>query len=253
MLEWDYGYYFTKRNKLLVKPISEIQRNNYILIVSCDICGIIFKPLSSNRRRRLEKGIGDFCKSCVMKGDKNPSFSKDRSEILRYARTFIKNFARIFSEETKIKMSESKSSQIANGTFDVKSNNRGRKNWYFSKKNNKKFYSDSALELMRMIQLDEDSSVLRWDKNHGIKIKYEYNGKTRLTIPDFIIERIEGIEIEEVKGHLKEVELIKKDAIQRYCNENGYNFVFTTQAMMNKNGEYRSFLIKLKKNEINLK
>ena len=64
------------------------------------------------------------------------------------------------SIEARIKMSEIKTKQIANNEINIKSNNRGRKGWYNSLKNNNKFYFDSLLEKFRMIQLDNDVNVL---------------------------------------------------------------------------------------------
>lgn len=61
-------------------------------------------------------------------------------------------------------MSKIKVSQISNGEFDLLSNNRSQKIWYFSVKNNASFCADSILELLRMTQLDSDNKIKCWTK-----------------------------------------------------------------------------------------
>jgi hypothetical protein len=134
-------------------------------------------------------------------------------------------------------MSRRKAYLISNGLFDIKSNNRGNKSWYFSEKNNARFYADSDIEHLRMEQLDNSEIVLNWTKRHGIRIPYQFDGVRRNCVPDFLVEFRGGkMVIEEVKGRITPLELCKKDAIERYCKDCGFGFSFLTQSEVKKIG-----------------
>ncbi len=246
MLISNVGVKTLKNGTIITKEISELPNSNYIVDVSCDKCNVFYKTIWSNRLKRINSGKNDLCKSCSKKGENNSQYKKNRKALCELARSFqlenpMKN--KTHSIETRIKMSEIKTKQIANNEINIKSNNRGRKGWYLSVKNNKSFYFDSLLEKFRMIQLDNDVSVLEWTKNHGIRIEYMYRNITHITVPDFYIKYCNGdIFIEEVKGWVKEVEIIKKVATENYCLKNNINYRFLTQKQINKNGEYRKFI-----------
>jgi len=251
MLISTEGYRYNKNGELIKKDVSLLKLSGYKVKVKCDDCGKILEILWNNR---LHKSSNiDFCGSCSHKGFKNSQFNKDRKILCKNARKYqIKNpmKGKHHSDESKYKMSIIKSKHICDGTFNILSNNRGRKSRYYSIKNNCKFHSDSNLELLRMIQLDNDKDVLSWTKLHKIKIPYTYNGKLKNTIPDFLIKMKNGINIiEEVKGYITEKEIIKKISIENYCINNNYQFCFKTQKEMNKDGEYRKFLKDLKNNK----
>ena len=99
-----------------------------------------------------------------------------------------------------------------------------------------------------MIQLDKDDDVISWTKRHGISIPYEYNGIIHNYIPDFLIEYKNGkTVIEELKGYETETDLIKKKAGENFfIDKDDIEYKYITQNEMNKDGEYRSFLKKLK-------
>lgn len=235
----------------MYKDVSELVSADYTIKVKCDDCGCEYEMTFTNRKKRIKEGREyDFCKSCAHSGSRNSQYGKDRKSICIYARTFNKQNPmkdKHHSPETKKLMSDSKIEKIGNGTFNIKSNNRGKKHWYLSKKSNIIFHADSGLELLRMKQLDDDEDVLKWTKHHRLRIPYEYMGVAKNTTPDFFIETKSGIIIEEVKGRITEQELIKKKAVEDYCVKNGYSFSFMTQSHMNRNGEYRKFIKDLKK------
>ena len=246
MLVSEFGTKTLKNGDIITKIVSDLPNSNYIVDVSCDLCGIIYNTIWSNRLKRIKNGKNDLCNSCSKKGDYNSQYKKDRKNICALARSFqtenpMKN--KKHSIESRIKMSEIKTRQIANNEINIKSNNKGRKGWYYSLKNNSNFYFDSLLEKFRMIQLDNDINVLEWTKNHGIRIDYRYKNLQKITVPDFYIKYCNGdIFIEEVKGWVKEVEIIKKIATENYCIKNNINYRFLTQKQINKNGEYRKFI-----------
>ena len=200
-------------------------------------------------KKRLENLKKDLCNSCAKSGSRNSQYGKDRKELCAIARKHqSKNpmQGKVHSTATKSKMSEIKANQISSGEFNLLSNNRGRKIWYFSIKNNASFCADSVLELLRMTQLDSDNKVKCWTKRHKIKVPYMLDGIKNYTTPDFLIELNDDTKvIEEVKGWVNKKELVKKEALEKYCTENGFLFSYKTQKDLNINGKYCKFLKKI--------
>lgn len=243
-------YAFKYQNNILVKKLVKLGKcSGYYIHVKCECCNNIFTTLWYNREIRLKNGKNDMCNSCSRTGILNHQYGKDRKEITKYARSFVKNHSRKFSNETKKKMSITRSRLISEGLINIHSNNIGHKHYYTNSIGEKQ-HADSSLELLRMHQLNSDSNIKYWTKNHRIRIQYNTNALIKYCIPDFyIIMHDDSIVIEEVKGRITENDLLKKIAIQNYCNVNNYKFIFTTQYDLNKNGEYRKFLKELKNNE----
>lgn len=85
-----------------------------------------------------------------------------------------------------------------------------------------------------MKELESDSSVAKWTKNHGIRIIYftEQN-KFRTYNPDFLVEYTDGrIEIVEMKGgHLiKNPETKKKkEFADKWCEARGIKYRILTK------------------------
>lgn len=252
MIISTHGYRINHKGEKIFKPISELKNSKHKIIVSCDDCTEKYEVAWNNRVSRLKKGrLLDLCKCCVRKGERNPTYGKDRAELLNYARSFVKNFSRDFSEETKSQMSKSAAINHATGKVKSISKNRSGKYNYISTKTKNNEYADSALEMFRMIQLDNDGDIVTWTKIHGIVVAYNFNGKDRYTAPDFLIQKKDGSKtIEEVKGNIKEADKSKIVALEKYCIENNMTFVFKTQKELNTNGEYRKFLREIKNKNI---
>jgi len=244
MLLSKMGFYYSDSGKLLRKLVKDLKNSEHFVHVKCDECSKKYKVSWCNRLVKIKKGnVNDLCGSCKQSGNRNSQYGKDRKELVDYARKFVKNFSRVFSDESKSKMSKTRAGLIANGNVNITSFNRGIKSWYFSNKNNENFYSDSKLEKFRMEQLDLDPQIKSWTKRHGIKIEYFYNSNKKYCVPDFLITTInDELIIEEVKGRITEIELIKKNAMEKYCIENRLKFSFLTQKMLNKDGAYRKYL-----------
>ncbi len=215
------------------KSMNEKSSWRYTLWLKCDECTLEYKTLVSNYRTRKTKNIDslDLCSFCRKKGERNPSFGKDRSLVLIRARSFQKTNGmkgKRHTVEARRKMSISKTDAIANGTFNIKSNNRGRKTWYYSTKNNCLCYADSILELARMHELDADSDIVSWTKRHYIRIPYVYNNNCRIYVPDFLIYNREGaLILEEVKGRSSDIDLVKEVEAKNYCTCNNLVYVLT--------------------------
>ena len=89
-------------------------------------------------------------------------------------------------------------------------------------------YYDSSWELEYMKNLENDSNVVRWTKNHGIRIPYfDEDGKYRTYKPDFLVEKENGsIELHEMKGgHLLDNPITKRkvDAAREWCKARKMN------------------------------
>lgn len=90
-------------------------------------------------------------------------------------------------------------------------------------------YYDSKWEKDYMDQLEEDPNVVKWTKNHGIRIPYfDDDGKYHTFTPDFLVELKDGIiEIHEVKGtHLLRNPITRRkfDTTHKWCNARKMNF-----------------------------
>lgn len=83
-------------------------------------------------------------------------------------------------------------------------------------------YYDSSWELEYMKELEKDPNVVKWTKNHGIRIPYfDEEGKYRTYRPDFLVEKIDGaIELHEMKGgHLLQNPITRRktEAAKEWC------------------------------------
>lgn len=222
---------YDRRVKLYndVRDIDDKGTQLYKLFLKCDECENIWSTTVENwKRKKIKSPSGlDLCKYCVKKGDRNPSYGKDRSKVLEYARTFQKvngMSGRHHSPETRALQSKSKVDLIAEGKFDIKSCNRGRKSYYVSSKSNIQFHADSILELARMIELD-NSNIRSWTKYHQIRIPYLFENISYNYVPDFFIIDENGNKIiEEVKGRIIPRDLEKQNACKKYCENNGYEY-----------------------------
>jgi len=155
-------------------------------------------------------------------------------------RTGSKNsfFGKHHTEETKNKLSIIRSEAIANGSINIKSISRGYKGYYFSEKMSAVFHYDSALEFLRMTQLDEDELVISWTKKHGIMINLSEHKRF---VPDFLIEYSNKTVLEEVKGY-DQNQKIKKEKMKEYCLNNELEFSWKIREDICSDIFYRAFI-----------
>ncbi len=90
-------------------------------------------------------------------------------------------------------------------------------------------YYDRSWELEHMKELDADSSVAKWTKNHGIRIPYRnMEGKFSTYAPDFLVQLEDGgVELHEIKGtHLLDSEITKRKATaaRDWCKAREMNY-----------------------------
>jgi hypothetical protein len=142
-------------------------------------------------------------------------------------------FGKTHSAETRKHLSEVKAELISTGMIDLKPSHYGLKGYYKSSKLGERFRFDSFIEMLRMIILDNDDSVLWWTKRHGIRIQYQLNSTTKHYIPDFLIRYLHGDVIEEVKGYENNTKKEAKfSALKLYCSENGFGCSIVTYSDM---------------------
>jgi len=91
--------------------------------------------------------------------------------------------------------------------------------WYVSKKTGAKEFFQSGYELQRFKQLDSDSEVKFWTKRHGLVILYNHEGGRSSYHPDLLVWTQSGWVLEEVKGWVTSVDLLKFEAARLFCFE----------------------------------
>ncbi len=99
--------------------------------------------------------------------------------------------------------------------------------YYKSKKTEVEEYYHSSYEKTRMEELDENSNVDFWTKDHNIVLKYKLDGRVRRYIPDFFIEYQSQNVLEEVKGWVRDEEMFdsKKKTALEFCRNRDMCFV----------------------------
>lgn len=98
---------------------------------------------------------------------------------------------------------------------------------YFSDKTRKQERYDSTYELIRFQALDLSPLVLKWTRNHRIKIPYRMGRRRRRYLPDILVHYLDGrIYLEEVKGKVwnRWEFALKNVAAMLYCYKMGYTF-----------------------------
>jgi hypothetical protein len=108
----------------------------------------------------------------------------------------------------------------------------------------KGFFYHSMYELARMIQLENNPDVSSFKKNTDLKIEYEYKGKKRIYLPDFIIEMKDGRTIvEEIKGFQREKDSAKAEYAKRELLSKGIEYrILYRDDIFGSAYQYRKFL-----------
>ena len=130
------------------------------------------------------------------------------------------------TEKSKNKISETRREGFRSGRLKPTENKKlGLKGMYFSTKENKEIYYDSKLELAYYKILDNDLSVVTWERCKD-KIPYQLDDGWRMYYPDVLVN---GNEIHEVKAKWfwvknKVVNNKKLLAAKEYCEEKGWKY-----------------------------
>lgn len=125
------------------------------------------------------------------------------------------------SEQWRDRVSHGISQKYLEGGFEW---SRGE---YLSSKTGKKSYYRSSWELRRMEELDTDQTVTTW-RHEPFFLDYEFEGKKRRYLPDFLVEYADGskfleeIGVKVLKDSLRNQ--AKFDAARILCSERGWQF-----------------------------
>ena len=199
----------------------------------CQMCGVERRYKSYRSWLNSKKIL--FCRSCTQK---NHSGHKHTSEHKEYMRKLMKGrkitwgdkiSKSHWSKNPKVRkrVIEEHSNRMANLISSGKilpSKNRGFKYGHYITKDGNTEYYRSSYELKRMIELDEDNSVVSWTTKHGIHISYVMDGIKKNYLPDFLIHYHDKIVLEEVKGWINDEEKhkCKVSAAKKWCKEKNY-------------------------------
>lgn len=91
-------------------------------------------------------------------------------------------------------------------------------------------YYEFGWEYEYMKELEGDDTVIKWTKNHGIRIPYfdESENKFKNYNPDFLVEKTDSaIELVEIKGkHLLKTPNTKRkaEAAKKWCDARGIKY-----------------------------
>jgi len=109
--------------------------------------------------------------------------------------------------------------RLAAGLYTIKNN---WKTGYYTRKNGEKEWYDSSYELKKMEEYDING--IQWTKKHKIRIPYvNKNGMKTYYVPDFFIN---GNTIEEIKGWIKDTDVVKAHEAIEFCKHSGWNYRF---------------------------
>lgn len=234
-------------------PIKIINNIEYY-IHYCPTCN---NEMPYNRKSNFyhSRKIGKRCQSCAnpmkkpeiaqkFKGELNPSkrpeFRKWMSEnnpmydldVIKKHKNSCNNPARRENirqrmlknnpwKDPKIieKRTETYTKRLSEGKYNIKNN---WKTGYYIRKNGNKEWYDSSYELIKMKEYDKNN--IEWTKKHKIRIPYiSNNGLKTYYVPDFFIN---SNTIEEVKGWIKENDIIKAKVAIDFCKNKKWNYKF---------------------------
>jgi len=92
---------------------------------------------------------------------------------------------------------------------------------------------DSKLELLMMEKLDNDPTVVRWMKRHGISIPWvDVQKHMRRYVPDFVVEYIDGrkalLEVKDPSRLDSDEIKRKRKAAEMWCKRRGMEYIVAT-------------------------
>jgi hypothetical protein len=129
--------------------------------------------------------------------------------------------------------------RLSNGDYKIKNNwkcgnyirNNGEIEWY-----------NSSYELKMMIEYDTKNII--WTKKHKIRISFlNKDGLNSFYVPDFLIDNNGIKSLVEIKGWIKDNDILKANAGIQWCKNNNINYIFILGSEMKINNEL-SFFIK---------
>ena len=115
------------------------------------------------------------------------------------------------------KRTETYTRRLAEGLYQIKNN---WKTGYYTRENGFREWYDSSYELKKMEEYDK--LKIKWTKKHKIRIPYiSSNGIKPYYVPDFFVNENT---IEEIKGWIKDADIIKAKIAVDFCKNRGWNY-----------------------------
>lgn len=268
---FDNNYFETKNNKEFLYYV----RNNIFTPPKCEVCGqelnyenrtmhhgIIRKCCQKNCEQKLthtsfrfNKSIGlnvgnlikrfylcprcneftakcknHLCRKCgqEVQGIKFKKFYKENFEYM------VDRCNKPWTSERKDKQSKLLKEKILSGKFTPKQNNR--RTWKRIEFDNIKFRQSWELKFYKY-QKSIGNKIL-YEK---LRIPYVFNGENHIYITDFI--DYENKIVYEIKPQqvIDEKTLQKENALIRWCNDNGYTYIFANEDYFNERDIFRLF------------
>lgn len=268
---FDNNYFKTKNNREFLYCI----RNNIFTPPKCEVCG---QELNYENRTRSHGAIRKCCqKKCEQKLT-NKSFRFIKSiglnvgnliqrfylcqrcneftakyknhlcrkcgyevQSIKFKKFYKENFEYMidrcnkpWTPERKDKQSKLLKEKILNGKFTPKQNNR--RTWKRIEFDNIKFRQSWELKFYKY-QKSIGNTVL-YEK---LRIPYIFNNKNHIYITDFI--DYENKIVYEIKPQqvVDEKTIQKENALIRWCNDNGYTYIFANEDYFNERDIFRLF------------
>lgn len=127
-----------------------------------------------------------------------------------------------YTEETRLKHSNTMKTKILKGEFTPKSNNR--RTW-------KRIYKDgnafrSSWELKFYNYCLENSIEVEYE---SLRLSYEYKGIKHIYITDFISHTEKKVYEIKPNSMIDDKVLVKEKYASKWCKDNGYEYVFITE------------------------
>ncbi|ASD52079.1 endonuclease [Pseudomonas phage PspYZU05] len=161
---------------------------------------------------------GHRCKPCG-------SLAQGKAMTLLYKNNYdemVSKCNKPYSEETRLKHSNTVKQKILDGKFTPKSNNR--RTWKRLYKDGFAFRSSWELKFYNYC-LVNDIDV----EYESLRIPYEFEGSTHIYITDFISHTEKMVYEIKPNSMMDSKALAKKKYASEWCKENGYEYVFITE------------------------
>ena len=192
---------------------------------------LVRKKISENNPMKVQKYIDKIFKT---KEERYGDGNYNNHELFK--KTFIEKYG--VDNPSKVtefleKRIDTYTKRLSNGDYVLKNN------WvcgtYTTKGGVDEWY-DSSYELTKM--RDYDDKGYDWTKKHGIRVPYiKNNGIKSYYVPDFLITFGDSKVIVEIKGWLKNDDILKAQTCIEWSRLNGYEYYFILGEKMVLNHE----------------
>jgi len=242
--KWFKGTHLSEEHKRKISEVTKGEKNPFY-----------GKKHTPKTCEQMSKNHADFT------GDKNPLvkwLNKEEHNREEYSKLHKQKWVLIKQDKEKLDkivdaMSKRSTLQLLSGK--TKSYGKGHKNGFFySKKQDKEIYYRSSYELFFLMNCENNDHVLKFD-TCNFYIDYEFEGRIRKFIPDFLVHYIRG---KPIFFEIKPKNLISNKqnkakflAAEKYALEKNWYFIVFTQDELFFDIDSREFHKKVKNLEFN--